>query len=333
MDKRLANTLKISLSALLAAVLVWFSFRGVDWERFRAGMAGCEWKYVVLSMLIGIYSFWIRSRRWRETLLPIDPTTTRMAAFDAINLSYLVNMVIPRGGEIVRCGVITRHSAKDENGQRLASFDKVIGTVLVDRLWDTLVMILILAGIMFAFRQQWGNFLTDKVGAINFSSTYILLVIAGVIVIAGFVCYLFHDRNRLLGKIWDFTKGIFTGVRDSFRMPSVGRFLFFTAMLWLSYWATSATALLSLQGAGLGFENLGALDALFLMSAGSISSVIPVPGGFGAYHYIITLSLSTIYGIPAETGLVFAVLSHESQAIAQILCGGASYVHEVITKA
>ena len=218
------------------------------------------------------------------------------------------------------------------DGQRLASFDKVVGTVLVDRLWDTVVMILILVGIFIAFKERWGTFFTDKLESINFSSTYILLIVAGVGALFALLCYLFHDKNKILGKLWDFARGIFTGIRDSFKMPSIGRFLMLTVMLWLSYWATSATIIGALSGAGLGFESLDALDALFLMSVGSISSVIPVPGGFGAYHYLITVALSSIYGIPMETGIIFAVLSHESQALAQIICGGVSYLHETFRK-
>ena len=60
--------------------------------------------------------------------------------------------------------------------------------------------------------------------------------------------------------------------------------------------------------------------------------MVPVPGGFGAYHYLISLALSTLYGIPAEQGLIWATLSHESQAITQLLAGGASYLAETLRK-
>ena len=69
-------------------------------------------------------------------------------------------------------------------------------------------------------------------------------------------------------------------------------------------------------------------DAFFLMIAGSISSVVPVPGGFGAYHGVVAGALLSIWNIPMGTGMIFATLSHESQAITQALCGLASYIHE-----
>ena len=75
-------------------------------------------------------------------------------------------------------------------------------------------------------------------------------------------------------------------------------------------------------------EGLGMSDALLLMFAGAVSSLIPVPGGFGAFHGAVALALSSVYGIPFEVGLIFATLSHESQVIAGIVCGAGSYIHE-----
>ncbi|MBQ7468316.1 MAG: flippase-like domain-containing protein [Bacteroidales bacterium] len=332
MEKKKGDILKYILFGGLAVALLWLSFREVDWDKFVDGLKNCDWQYVFLSMLIGIYAIWVRSRRWRETLLPTDPSITRITTFNAMNIGYMVNMVIPRGGELARCGLITRHSARDKDGNRLASFDKVIGTILVDRVWDIVVMLLVIAVVIFAFKERWGEFFTDKLGTANFSSTGIVLIAIALVVAILALCYFLRNKNKFFGKIWGFVAGILSGVKSSFKLESWPRFLMFTLLLWMSYWATSATALIALSGSGLGFEALGPIDALFLMAVGTISSIIPVPGGFGAYHYMITMSLSTIYDIPVETGMIFAVLSHESQALAQILCGAASYVHETVRK-
>ena len=41
-------------------------------------------------------------------------------------------------------------------------------------------------------------------------------------------------------------------------------------------------------------SGLGLEDALFFTAVGNIASVIPVPGGIGAYHYLVALSVSTL---------------------------------------
>ena len=71
---------------------------------------------------------------------------------------------------------------------------------------------------------------------------------------------------------------------------------------------------------------MGAIDALFLMVVGGLGWVVPVQGGIGAYHFIVSLALLKVYAIPQTTGVVFATISHESQAIVMILCGLISLV-------
>ena len=136
MNKKVGNILKYGLSALLAAVLLYFAFREVNWTDFWSALKACRWEYVILSMLFGLLAFYLRALRWRELLLPIDPSTSRRACFNAVNISYVVNMGLPRVGEVLRCGYITRHSAKrtgeDGEERRLASFDKVLGTAALE---------------------------------------------------------------------------------------------------------------------------------------------------------------------------------------------------------
>ena len=110
MNKKVGNILKYGVSILLAAVLLYCSFKGVNWHDFIEGLGACRWEYVVLSMLFGLLAFFLRALRWRELLLPIDGATSRLTCFNAINISYLVNIALPRVGEFVRCGYITAHS-------------------------------------------------------------------------------------------------------------------------------------------------------------------------------------------------------------------------------
>ena len=64
------------------------------------------------------------------------------------------------------------------------------------------------------------------------------------------------------------------------------------------------------------------------MFAGSVSSVVPVPGGFGAFHMVVAGALSSLYGIPFGVGIIFATLSHEAQVVVGAVCGAGSYVYE-----
>ena len=94
------------------------------------------------------------------------------------------------------------------------------------------------------------------------------------------------------------------------------------------YWLMAASTMWAIPV----LDGLNMIDALFLSLAGSLGWLIPVPGGFGAFHFVVSLALQAIYGIPFETGIIFATLSHESQAITMAVFGGASYAYESMKK-
>lgn len=340
------DVIKYIISAAVAAALLYFSFRGVKWDDFVAALKSCRWGWVLAAMLAGVSSFWLRALRWRRMLLPIDHDTTRKATFNAINIGYLANIVLPRIGEFVRCGFITRHSSMNSEYRRRASYDKVLGTVVTERSWDILTMMIIAAFIAILFRNSFGDFFSDRIlhpvsesldiGKLAILSGIFAAGIASVI----WMIWRFRGRWRIGGKIAGVISGLWEGLNSCFRMEKGWTFIVYTLLIWLMYWFMSYSVLLSLQGIdgsslSPGFSDaagriseLGAVDALFLMLAGSLSSLVPVPGGFGAFHYIVASALYTVYGIPFWTGTVFATLSHESQIITQAACGLASYISE-----
>lgn len=330
MDKRVKTSIKILLSVIVAALLLWLSFKEIQWEIFVDGLAQCQWHFVIMAILFGAAAMWLRGLRWRELLLPIDSSTSRLTTFNAVCISYVVNMLVPRGGELLRGGIIARHSKRDEYGERLAGYDKSLGTVLVERLWDTIVLIIIALVFILLSRNSLGNYLGDKLSSINVPPLQGLLSLVLLAAFAFFFCRYFWRRSAIIGKIWRFFGGLFAGIRDSLKMEHHWRFLLYTIAIWLCYWGTSYVVILSLSAANPSFAAMGLMDALFLMIVGSIASVVPVPGGFGAYHYLTSTALLALYGIPIEEGLVFAVLCHESQTIMHLLCGGACYLSETI---
>ena len=99
-------------------------------------------------------------------------------------------------------------------------------------------------------------------------------------------------------------------------------FFLYTLLIWLTYWLTSLTTIYAFAQVG----HLGGTDALFLMIVGGMGWVVPVQGGIGAYHFIVSLALAKVYGIAQTTGVIFATISHEAQALVMILCGAASLI-------
>ena len=351
MNRKVGNILKYGISIALAVVLLYCSFHGVGWADFLEGLRACRWEFVILSMLFGVLAFWLRALRWRELLLPIDRTTSRLTCFNAVNISYLVNIALPRVGEFVRCGYITAHSEKDskDQGRHLASYDKVLGTAALERSVDVLAMFGILAIFLVFTWKRFGGFFSERIfGAFSGSISVgkIAILVAGVsAVVAAILCaILFADKWTPLRKISGFCKGVWSGFLSCLKMEGAWKFLALTAGIWFCYWMMSVTILWALQGISpdsvspelaSAVDTIRAMnltDALFLMIAGSLSSIVPVPGGFGAFHFIVSSAISYVYGIPAQFGMIFATLSHESQVVNQILWGGISWISESLRK-
>ncbi len=319
------KVLKYIISLAVAAALLYFSFRGVYWEDFVNGLKNCRWEYILLGMAASIAAFAFRAFRWRDIMRPLDSDIDRLTTFNAVNIGNISNFVFPRIGEFVRCGVITRRSG--------ATYDKVLGTVVLERAWDMLVMLLLFFGLVGLGWDKFGAFFIDRIwhpmaGSINFSLWWIVAAIVVVLSVLIWVIYKYRYKKRIAAKIYSICRGLVDGFSSCFRMEHKWKFFAYTVCIWSIYWLMAVSVLKAMPE----LDGLNGIDALFLMLAGSLGWLVPVPGGFGAFHFIVSLALSTIYGLPTEMGVVYATLSHEAQAVTMVLCGGASYISEAIRK-
>ena len=325
MKSTLKKILKYVLSASIAAVLLWFSFRDVDWSDFMAGVRSCRLEFILLSMAAGAFAFWLRGLRWRQLLLPIDPHTSRITTFNGVNIGNISNFVFPRIGEFVRCGVITRRTT--------ATYDKVLGTVVLERSWELLVMLLMLAIVIIGGFDRFGTFFMEQIwqpmtSRFSFSLWWVIAALAAIGAALIYMVLKYRESNPFCIKIWGIFRGLAQGFTSCLKMDRKWLFFAYTACIWLTYWLMAA----SIMWAAPFLEGLDLIDALFLSLVGGLGFAVPVPGGIGAFHFVISLALSAVYGIPMETGIIYATLSHTSQAITQILFGAGSYAYETIKK-
>ena len=96
-------------------------------------------------------------------------------------------------------------------------------------------------------------------------------------------------------------------------------FLIATSVMWLTYFFMSYMMFFTLEET----SNLSLITGFMLLVSGGIALTLPVQGGIGTYHAMITMMLS-LYGIENSTGLFLATLLHSSQILSIIIFGGAS---------
>lgn len=315
------KALKYLAFLLLAGILLHFSFKGVKWSDFISGLQSCNWWWIAASMAIGILGFLFRALRWRILLRAINKDVTLGETFNGINIGYITNFIFPRAGEVARCGVIAN--------TRKVSFEKSLGTVVLERSLD---MVCLLLWMFLLLLFTWGEFGSFIKGEIlqplqgKFSSLVLPLSILCALAVAGCASlWIFRKRLmeiKIVGRIMQVIKGLLEGVFSAFRMEEKWMFFLYTLLIWLTYWLTSLTTIYAFPQVG----HLNGIDALFLMIIGGFGWVVPVQGGLGAYHFIVSLALAKVYGIAQATGVVFATISHEAQALVMILCGAVSLI-------
>lgn len=327
MDKKTKNIFRYLFWTAVSAVLVYFCIRAINWAQFMEALQHCNWGWVVMSVVFGAAGMLSRGLRWHMLMEPFDPSLSKRAVIDSNNIGQAVNLVLPRIGDVMKLGYILKHSAKGEEGKRLVSFDKSLGTVITERVWDAIVVALMAVVLLVVKWDSFGAFLRGSLAGLSSGLWWALAGLTVLLCGLLFLAWRLRNKGGIWGQIWGYIHGFLQGMISFRQMKHPWLFVLHTILIWGFYWLTSACTIWALQDME-AFSQLNWADAFFLMIAGAISSLLPVPGGFGAYHGVVAGTLLSIWNIPIGTGMIYATLNHESQVITQALYGLFSYIRE-----
>jgi uncharacterized membrane protein YbhN (UPF0104 family) len=96
-------------------------------------------------------------------------------------------------------------------------------------------------------------------------------------------------------------------------------FIISTIGIWVLYYLMSYVIFFSITET----NELSFGAGLSILAAAGVAMAVPVQGGLGVYHYIIT-GVLVIYGIDNNTSAFFASLLHTSQLFSIVFFGGIS---------
>lgn len=256
-----------------------------------------------------------RAIRWKMMLKPIGINTSLNTSFHSIMLGYFANLGIPRIGEFVRAGALSR--------KEKVKFDKVMGTIVLDRLLDVISLMLVFILTLMISSKELINFvsnnsnLADKLHSLLTNPVIWGVFVIGIIVII----FLFKNgkvKNSFIGvKIINFIKGIVQGIKSIKSVEKPGWFIFHSIFIWLMYFTMNYVGFKAfLPTAQLGFK-----AAMTVFTFGSLGIVIPSPGGMGTYHFLVIEALK-LFGINGSDGFSYAnIIFFSVQIIGIILFG------------
>lgn len=242
--------------------------------------------------------------RWLQLIRPLGFQPRLSSAYHALLFGYLANMAIPRLGEISRCGALRK---SDE-----VPFEKLIGTVIVERLLDVLMLAICITLTAFLEFERLGGFFmehlispfNEKVG----SSTALIFIFITIVTIGIIALYrLFRMSNppKFVQKVKTLLLGVMQGLRAFAQVERKGLFAFHTIFIWVMYFLMSYLCFFALPDT----HHLGPSAALFIMVLGGLGMTAPVQGGIGTYHLLVSSGL-LLYGLTETDGLAYATLSH-----------------------
>jgi glycosyltransferase 2 family protein len=304
----------------ITGFLVWFSLRGLHvkegenkWEYIYHTWQAANKGWLLMMAALLMMSHVIRAERWRMLMKTAGHHVSFKNSFLSLLVGYLVNLVIPRGGEVSRC----YNLYKLEKTPVEISF----GTVVVERLTDLLCLVLLLV-IAFGVESEklfaFINTLPIQTSVLSGKFTGLLLVgIAGVCSVLFFL-WLARKNQKLNAFLKKTVAGFKQGLSAVFKLEKKSLYIFYSVSIWVLYFAMSYCVILAFQET----SHLGLSAVLSLFAIGSIAMAAPLPGGAGSYHALVPAGLVFLYQIPHSDAVAFTFVFHGWQTF-NMMAGGA----------
>jgi hypothetical protein len=321
--KHFKNYLKYIISLAIAGVLLWYVFRDFELDSILAKLREVDYRWVGLAVVIFFISHGLRAYRWNTMLKPLDfrqLTTGRTLL--AVMIGYFANLIVPRMGEVSRCGVLRKTDR--------VPMTTSLGTVVAERVVDLACLFTALAAL---FVLEFGrlhefmlSFFQDKLDKVG-QNVFALYVLAAVAFAAILIFFLLGrtikkklKHNSFYGKIRTFLREMLGGLTSISRIENKGGFWLATLFMWVSYFLMSYVVFFALpETAGLSWR-----AGLAVLVMGSLGMAAPVQGGFGTFHALVS-GVLLLYGVPEQEGVLFATLIHSMQTVCFIIFGGLSF--------
>ncbi len=315
----------------LAIFLLWIAFEGLEvkpgqskinfiLDTWTAGHKG----FLFLSAFVAILSHLIRAARWHIILKPLGYSFSITSSFISVMIGYFINLVIPRGGELSRCITLYR-------------LEKVpvktsLGTVIAERVVDLLFLLLCIGSVFLLEFDKFINFFNiiegqNQLNPDSATSSNLKFYLLGIIVFIGIIGVFYISKNRrlylkVLVKGKDFLTGLKEGLLSIFRLEQKFLFIFYSLLIWACYYLMAYTVFLAYPETA----QLGLDAALTIFVLGGIAMAIPLPGGTGSYHLLVSQGLLLLYAIPKQSAVGFATIFHGWQTIVIIIVGAICFV-------
>lgn len=324
MRKKFFYALRIVVFLLVGFLLLWLVLRHQDLHEVSSILKRADLKWAVLSLIAAVLSNVFRSWRWIMLIRPLGFQPKFANVFGGLMIGYLANLAGLRLGEISRCAVLRQY----EN----IPVSKSFGTVVAERVVDMIcIFILLFVVLMFEFGKLSGfanenifNPMGRKIQQLLSQGTLfyvILFLIAAALIGIIYAALRWLRDSRHFERVRNIVRGFRDGLRSIGSLHHKGWFVFHTMMIWFMYFVMTYVCFFSFSET----SGLGMMAGLSVMVMGGFGFVAPVPGGLGAFEFMVTGTLLT-FGMDMTTGNAFSLYLHALQVLGIMLLSAISFI-------
>lgn len=311
MKQQIGKWLAIILPLALGVFLIVYSYNKFSAEEIaeiKSHFKNANYNFIYLSIFIAFLGSAARAYRWKYSLEHMGYTTSFANNFMAVSIGYLMNLTIPRSGEISRALIVKKYNN--------IPFDKGFGSILAERIID---MIILCFFIGLAFLLQFDivkAFIIDKIPVQK------LIVLISVCLLFGilFILLYLYSKAKIIITLKQKIAGLKEGLLSLVHMKKKWSYLFYTLAIWFSYILMFYISIFVIPETST--ITLGAVITSFVIGSLAIAFT---NSGFGSYPFLIAKIL-LFYNISETAGNAFGWIIWTSQMLLLVFLGGISFL-------
>ncbi len=311
MKAKISKWLSIVLPLFLGIFLIYYSynqFSEKDIEEIKKHFKNANYYYLNFSIFIAFLGSVSRAYRWKYALDHMGYKTTFANNFMAVSIGYLMNMTVPRSGEISRALVLKKYND--------VPFDKGFGSIIAERIVD---MVILLGLIILAFFIQYDilkTFILDKIPL----QKLILLLAIGLGLFMAFILIYLYSKLKFILQLKEKISGLKEGILSILHMKKKWAYLGHTVFIWFSYIYMFYIGLLVISETNM--LPLSAVITSFIVGSVAIAFT---NSGFGSYPFLMAKIL-LFYNISETAGSAFGWIIWTTQMLLLVFLGALSFL-------
>ena len=298
---------KTFIPLIFGLFIFWLIFRKMDFKEIMSILKqDVNFWIIALSLPFGLGANIIRAYRWDLLIRPLGFNPKKSNLVYAVLGNYGVNLVFPRLGEVWRCTMVTRYEK--------IPFTKLFGTLITDRLADTVSVGLIVIAAFIMNVPYFNQFFAQHPETLSIfhkiTTSFWLYATILIIGLSLWIFYALFKNHPWVKKTKYMLASVWEGIRSIANMKERRLFIFYTILIWLGYFLYFYICFYAFSFT----KDLGWNCGLIAFGMSSVAVAVPVQGSIGPWHAMVIAVLMG-FGISSIDAGAFAFCVHTIQQL------------------